>query len=169
MSASTATGRGYTGPGMINTMYIDLHYTSGRRSGVAFHGTTRYRYRRLGTNVSHGCIRMRQENALAVLNRVTGRDKVLAKDMRWGEVPRFWKTERGRKRLGYTRDGTPHPVEAPPPEEDETAEAGEAVQVANLLPQALSDQLPAKTSEAEPYPNVLTKTGFRAIAVIFKD
>ncbi len=161
-------GRGYTGPGMINTMYIDFHYSSGRRSGVAFHGTTRYRYRRLGTNASHGCIRMRQENALAVLNRITGRDKVLAEEMRWGEVPRFWKTERGRKRLGYTRDGTPHPVEAPP-DDEEIAEAGAAVQVAGLSPPAVVDPSPAESSDAQPFPDVLTKTGFRAIAVIFKD
>lgn len=144
--------RGWSAPGMIHAMYIDLHYTSGRRSGVAFHGTTRSRYRRLGRADSHGCIRMRQENALALLNRITGRDEVLADRMRWGEVPRFWKEERGNKRWGYNRDGTPHPVEMA------IAEATDA-DGAPLPAGALADTAPTS--------DVLTKEGFRAIAVIF--
>jgi len=148
-------GRGYTSPGMINTMYIDFHYASGRRSGVAFHGTTRGRYRRLGTNDSHGCIRMKQKNALAVLDRITGRDGVLAEEMRWGEVPRYWKTKRGQTRLGYTRDGTPHAVEVA------TADGTDAD--GNVLPPQ------TQASDAGALPDVLTKVGFRAIAVIFTD
>jgi hypothetical protein len=70
--------------------------------------------------------------------------------MRWGEVPRFWMSERGQSRAGYTRDGTTHPAEAV---------------VADLgLMQASVGSL----SAAEPLP-VLTKTGFRAIAVIFEN
>ena len=143
-------GRGYTAPGMIHTMYIDFHYDNGRRSGVAFHGTLPGRYRRLGSIDSHGCIRMKQANAAAVFDRITGRDRVLAADMRWGEVPRFWIAERGQNRAGYTRDGSVHPAPA---------------LVADL------GVMPASTggiAEAEPLP-VLTKTGFRAIAVIFED
>lgn len=105
-------GRGTTGPGMIHTMYIDFHYDNGRRSGVAFHGTLPGRYRRLGSIDSHGCIRMKQKNAASLLDRITGRDKALPPDMRWGEVPRFWTSERGQNRAGYTRDGTTHPAEA---------------------------------------------------------
>lgn len=142
-------GRGTTGPGMIHTMYIDFHYDNGRRSGVAFHGTLSGRYRRLGTNDSHGCIRMKQTNALAVLDRVTGRDKVLPEDLRWGEVPRFWQGESGERRFGYTRDGTVHPAPAV------VADLG--VMPASAGP---ADALP---------PPVLTKTGFRAIAVIFEN
>lgn len=148
-------GRGWSAPGMVHTMYIDLHYSSGRRSGVAFHGTTRYRYRRLGRADSHGCIRMRQENALAVLNRITGRDEVLPENMRWGEVPRYWKSERGQKRWGYTRDGTPHAVEVAVA--DGTDVDGAALPVG------------AVAADAGPAPDVLTKTGFRAISVIFTD
>ena len=96
---------------MIHTMYIDFHYDNGRRSGVAFHGTLPGRYRRLGSIDSHGCIRMKQKNAASLFDRITGRDRVLAADMRWGEVPRFWMSERGQNRAGYTRDGTPHPAE----------------------------------------------------------
>ena len=141
-------GRGTTGPGMIHTMYIDFHYDNGRRSGVAFHGTLRGRYRRLGTNDSHGCIRMKQANALAVLDRITGRDKALHEDMRWGEVPRFWQGESGGKRFGYTRDGSTHAAE-------------ELVADLGVMPASLS-------SDVDPLP-VLTKTGFRAISVIFEN
>ena len=77
-------GRGYTAPGMIHTMYIDFHYDNGRRSGVAFHGTLPGRYRALGTNDSHGCIRMKQTNAAALFDRITGRDRVLAGDAALG-------------------------------------------------------------------------------------
>jgi hypothetical protein len=148
-------GRGYSGPGMINTMYIDYHYGNGRRSGVAFHGTTNGRYRRLGINDSHGCIRMKKKNALGVLDRITGRDGVLAEEMRWGEVPRYWKTERGGKRWDYTRDGTPHAAEVA------TAD-GTDVDGAGLSPRD-------RAVDARALPDVLTKVGFRAIAVVFQD
>ena len=143
-------GRGTTAPGMVHTMYIDFHYDNGRRSGVAFHGTLPGRYRRLGSIDSHGCIRMKQKNAASLFDRVTGRDRVLAADMRWGEVPRFWMSERGQSRAGYTRDGTTHPAEAV---------------VADL---GLMQASVGSISAAEPLP-VLTKAGFRAIAVIFEN
>ena len=143
-------GRGYTAPGMIHTMYIDFHYDNGRRSGVAFHGTLPGRYRRLGSIDSHGCIRMKQVNAAAVFDRITGRDKALPPDMRWGEVPRFWKSERGQNRAGYTRDGGMH--------------AAEAV-VADLA----TMETGATTVSDAGGGAVLTKTGFRAIAVIFEN
>lgn len=143
-------GRGTTGPGMIHTMYIDFHYDNGRRSGVAFHGTLPGRYRRLGSIDSHGCIRMKQKNAASLFDRITGRDKALPPDMRWGEVPRFWTSERGQNRAGYTRDGTTHPAEAV------VADLG--VMQASL----------GSISDAQPL-SVLTKTGFRAIAVIFEN
>jgi L,D-transpeptidase catalytic domain len=151
-------GRGWMAAGMIHVLYIDYHYSSGRRSGVAFHGTTRGRYRRLGRNDSHGCIRMHQKNALRVFDRMTGRDKVLSKEMRWGEVPRFWTTEKGRTRRGYVRDGSMHLV----PDVSETSGADQA---------GLSLVSDAHASEAAggSRSDVLTKQGFRALAVIFKD
>ncbi len=160
-------GRGYTAPGMIHSMYIDYHYASGRRSGVAFHGTTNGRYRRLGTADSHGCIRMKKKNALALLNRITGRDEALPEDMRWGEVPRFWKSQRGQKRWGYTRDGTPHPVVA-----DEIVATGDADLVdtgEGKIESVAVENGEAVGSDATASKDVLTKTGFRAIAVIFQD
>jgi hypothetical protein len=161
-------GRGYTAPGMVHTMYIDFHYSSGRRSGVAFHGTTTRRYRRLGTNDSHGCIRMKKKNALAMYNRITGRDGVLDKGERWGEVPRYWKEQRGAKRWRYTRDGTPHPVEAPV-EDVALVEVGAPLPAGEIMAAAAAEALPAGAGDASPNADVLTKTGFRAIAVIFKD
>ncbi len=155
-------GRGYTAPGMIHTMYIDFHYRGGRRSGVAFHGTTTGRYRRLGTNDSHGCIRMKKKNALALLNRITGRDEALPEEMRWGEVPRFWKHERGQRRWGYTRDGTPHPVEQPIVAAGDAGAAGEGEGIVRTI-------AARQGSEERALPDVLTKTGFRAISVIFED
>ena len=147
-------GRGYTAPGMTHTMYIDFHYEGGRRSGVAFHGTTTGRYRRLGTNDSHGCIRMKKKNALALLDRITGRDRVLPEPLRWGEVPRFWTSERGQTRLGYTRDGSPHPVDALAQVDTGEADAG-------------AEPAAAPADFAQSSEGVLMKTGFRAIAVIF--
>lgn len=139
---------GYTVPGMINVTYIDLHYSSGRRSGVAFHGTTRSKYRRLGTIDSHGCIRMTQPNARALLHRLRGKDGVLSDEMRWGEVPRYWKTERGGKRYGYNRDGQSHAI------------LGPVVQAANSTDGAVDETV---------FPRVLTKQGYRAVVVLFQD
>lgn len=139
---------GYTVPGMINVTYIDLHYSSGRRSGVAFHGTTRSKYRRLGSIDSHGCIRMTQPNARALLNRMRGKDGVLSEQMRWGEVPRFWKNERGGTRYGYNRDGEPHPV------------VGPVIQATSSV---------AGTNDETHFPSVLTKQGYRAVVVLFQD
>lgn len=148
-------GRGWMQDGMIHVLHIDLHYSDGRMSGVAFHGTTPGRYRRLGSIDSHGCVRMHQRNALALLDRVTGKDGVLAEEMRWGEVPRFWRTEKGNRRTGYTRDGTPPAPLSP------TLEAGASV---SSTAEPSASATPSQTIPAE-----LTKTGFRAIAVIFQD
>lgn len=133
--------RGYTAPGMVHSMFIDYHYSGGRRSGVAFHGTTPNRYRRLGRIDSHGCIRMTQENALMLLDRLQGVDGVLDEELRWGVVPRFWTRERGGNRYGYRKDGLVHSV----------AQGG------------------ARQDADEPGPIALTKTGYRAVAVIFKE
>ncbi len=59
-------------------------------------------------------------------------------------------SEQGQKRSGYTRDGSPHPAEA---------------LVADL---AALQTASASVSDAGP-PAVLTKNGFRAIAVIFEN
>ncbi len=124
--------RGYYAPGMVHALFIDYHYSGGRRSGVAFHGTTPSRYALLGKIDSHGCIRMTQDNARTLLDRLQGEDGVLEPEMRWGSVPRFWQRERGGGRYGYRKDGQTYPADSA---------AAEA----------------------------LTKTGYRAITVIFKD
>ena len=158
-------GRGEMQTGMIHVMHIDFHYPDGRMTGVAFHGTTPGRYRRLGSIDSHGCIRMHQKNALALLDRVTGKDGVLTEDVRWGEVPRFWAAEKGTRRSGYTRDGS---VLRPPlAAADTPGPAGAAIAPAAApaaaAPDTASTVAPASTA------GILTKTGFRAIAVIFED
>lgn len=148
-------GRGWLQAGMRHVMHIDYHYSGGRVSGVAFHGTNTYRYRRLGRADSHGCIRMRQDNALAFINRITGRDGVLSKSMRWGEVPRFWATERGRRRSGYKRDGSLV-----------MERTGKGTQVASIEWPVVVD---AAARPLRPLkPKVLTKKGFRAIVIFFK-
>lgn len=157
--------RGYHAPGMINAVFIDLHYSSGRASGVAFHGTTRGRYRLLGRIDSHGCIRMTQSNALSLLDRLQGRDGVLADDLRWGEVPRFWRRRRGFTRYGYTRDGRMHPAPG--------RAAGQATERSVRLA-SLGDGDGVRADdgaaiETIDVPNVLTKTGYRAIVVMFND
>lgn len=99
---------GWGSPGMYKAIYIDLHYGSGRASGIALHGTTRSLYRRLGAPDSHGCVRMRQANmdrfwGLFHPGGATGRDSPL-----WGEVPRYFTSAPNpgfAARWGYVRDG----------------------------------------------------------------
>ncbi len=148
-------GRGWLQYGMRHVMHIDYHYRGGRVSGVAFHGTNTFRYRRLGRADSHGCIRMRQDMALAFINRITGKDGVLSERLRWGEVPRFWRGEKGRRRFGYARDGS-----------QLLNGAHKDQQVASL------DWPVVRDSDARPQrllkPQLLTKHGFRAIVIFFK-
>jgi len=94
---------------------------------------------------------MTQSNARALLDRLQGRDGVLNKELRLGEIPRFWTHQRGGSRYGYTRDGTLHL----------TAEANEAAPTPPSANVSLNSADESKT--------VLTKTGYRAIAVIFRD
>ncbi|WP_297773482.1 L,D-transpeptidase [uncultured Roseovarius sp.] len=101
--------RGWGSPGMYKAIYYDLHYSSGRASGIAFHGTTRSLYRKLGTPDSHGCVRMRQANmdrfwGLIHPGGATGEQSPL-----WGEVPRYFASTPKSSftaRRGYVRDGT---------------------------------------------------------------
>jgi lipoprotein-anchoring transpeptidase ErfK/SrfK len=151
------TQRGWHTHGMIHVMYIDYHYSSGRRSGIAFHGTTRGQYRRLGSIASHGCIRMHQSNALNLLKRIKGWDKVLPEDQRWGEVPRFWKREKYSRRYGYVRDGSLLTKQRKTP--IEVAEAELAIPAGDTV----------APIESLLTPQVLTKKGYRAVAIIFKD
>ena len=65
-------------------------------------------------------------------------------------MPRFWKSERGQLRSGYTRDGTPQ------------AREELVAELAPLQPSAIDETSSVPTA-------VLTKTGFRAIAVIFEN
>lgn len=150
------TQRGWHTHGMIHVFYIDYHYRSGRRSGIAFHGTTRGQYRKLGRIASHGCIRMHQSNALSVLKRIKGWDNVLAKERRWGEVPRFWRRERYSKRYGYVRNGSL--LRQAINEPVKVAAAGRAGPSSDLY-----------GADIIAMSRVLTKTGYRAVAVIFKD
>lgn len=147
------TQRGWHTHGMIHVMYIDYHYKSGRRSGVAFHGTNRSQYRKLGRIASHGCIRMRQTNALSLLKRMKGWDKVLTEAQRWGEVPRFWRRQKYANRYGYVRDGSL---------------LREPLQVADAASSLPPEGIKISTDAAPPS-DVLTKTGYRAVAVIFRD
>lgn len=151
------TQRGWHARGMKHVMYIDYHYRSGRRSGIAFHGTSRGQYRKLGSVASHGCIRMHQSNALKLLKRIRGWDNVLSEKRRWGTVPRFWKRERNSKRYGYVRDGSLLAIKP-----SITTTGADAEQV----PSGDGGVIHGDTAKRS---SVLTKAGFRAITVIFKD
>jgi len=99
---------GWGSPGMYNALYIDLHYGSGRVSGVAMHGTTRANYRLLGRPESHGCIRMTQANADALWALVHPGGARGEEAPLWGEVPRYFLSPPhgdARARAGYVRDG----------------------------------------------------------------
>lgn len=145
-------GEGHMRAGMIHVLHIDHHTPDGRVTGVAFHGTTAGNYKRLGTNDSHGCIRMHQSNALALLYRLTGLDGAIPEDVRWGEVPRYWLSEAGRIRSGYTTDGKALPAARADASVPPAATSGRDLESAGGAPA-----------------DVLVKTGFRAIAVIFQD
>ncbi len=98
--------RGYYSAGMYDAMFIDLHYSSGRRSGVALHGTTSSKYRLLGRVDSHGCIRMHRRNSRALYDRVLGRDGFMPEQRVQGEVPRFFRSSPSASvRRGYNRQG----------------------------------------------------------------
>lgn len=103
--------RGWGAPGMYNSIYIDLHYSGGRASGVAIHGTTKGRYGRLGTADSHGCVRVTQANAEALWALFHGTGKPGESSPLWSEsVPRFFKSkpqQNWNARYGYRRDGVP--------------------------------------------------------------
>jgi len=101
--------RGWGSPGMWNSIYIDLHYNSGRASGVAMHGTTRSLYRRLGTADSHGCVRMHQSNADQIWAMIHPDNVKGEASPLWGRVPRYFRSEPTQNmsvRRGYVRDGS---------------------------------------------------------------
>ena len=101
--------RGWGSPGMYNSIYIDLHYSSGRASGVAMHGTTGGMYSRLGRADSHGCIRMTQTNADQIWAMFHPGGAKGAGSPLWGEVPRYFSSapaEGYQSRHGYVRDGS---------------------------------------------------------------
>lgn len=100
---------GWGSPGMYNALYIDLHYGSGRVSGVAMHGTPRANYRLLGRPESHGCIRMTQANADALWALVHPSGGPAEASPLWGDVPRYFRSpphRDARPRTGYVRDGS---------------------------------------------------------------
>jgi len=98
--------RGWGSPGMFNSIYIDLHYNSGRASGVAMHGTTGNKYRLLGRADSHGCIRMQQSNAETVWKMFHPSGKPGPTSPLWSKaVPRYFTSQPFKGvRLVYVRD-----------------------------------------------------------------
>jgi len=104
---NTRHRRGWGSPGMYNSIYIDLHYNSGRASGVAMHGTPSNKYRLLGKADSHGCIRMHQSNADQIWSMFHPEGRPGPNSPLWSEVPRYFKSRvtTGTRR-GYVRDGS---------------------------------------------------------------
>jgi len=102
--------KGWGSPGMYNSIFIDLHYGGGRMSGVAMHGTPTAKYKLLGKADSHGCIRMRQENADNLWNMFHGDGRPGESSPLWSQaVPRYFKSNpRGDRstRWNYVRDGS---------------------------------------------------------------
>ena len=107
---NTRHRRGWGSPGMYNSIYIDLHYGSGRASGVAMHGTTSNKYRLLGRADSHGCIRMKQSNSEKVWKMFHGDGRPGESSPLWSQaVPRYFTsppTQSRSARHGYVRDGS---------------------------------------------------------------
>ena len=98
---------GWGSPGMYNALYIDLHYSSGRASGVAIHGTLPGNYKKLGRADSHGCVRMHKRNADRVWSLVHPENRRKENSPLWGEIPRYFSSSpEGSTRSGYVRDGS---------------------------------------------------------------
>lgn len=100
---------GWGSAGMYNAIYIDLHYKSGRASGIALHGTPSQNYGKLGQADSHGCVRMRQgmaDRLWAIIHPDGARGPA---SPLWGNVPRFSRSEVHEDmsaRTAYVRDGS---------------------------------------------------------------
>lgn len=102
--------KGWGTPGMYNSIFIDLHYSGGRMSGVAMHGTTQSKFALLGRPDSHGCIRMEQTNADAVWSLIHGDARPGEASALWtASVPRYFTSEPAQNwnpRWNFTRDGS---------------------------------------------------------------
>jgi hypothetical protein len=66
--ARTRFKKDYYKAGMYDALFFDLAYSTGRLSGVAFHGTTPGMYANLGFADSHGCVRLHQDNSEQLWN-----------------------------------------------------------------------------------------------------
>lgn len=100
---------GWGSPGMYRAVYIDLHYSGGRISGVAMHGTTQSRYNRLGQPDSAGCVRVTVPNMDAVWSILHPGGARGPESPLWGEVPRYFRSAPADSltaRTGYVRDGS---------------------------------------------------------------
>ncbi|MBE2277001.1 MAG: L,D-transpeptidase [Rhodobacteraceae bacterium] len=100
---------GWGSPGMYNALYIDLHYSGGRASGVAIHGTTKGQYRKLGRADSHGCVRMKTGNADKIWALIHPEGARRDASPLWGTIPRYFSsavTTDMSARSGYVRDGS---------------------------------------------------------------
>ncbi len=60
--------------GMWHSLYFDLIYPSGRSSGLAVHGTSTSAYSKLGTQQSHGCIRIKKEQSHLIYENLINDD-----------------------------------------------------------------------------------------------
>lgn len=97
---------GFYSKGMYDAQFIDLHYDGGRRSGVAFHGTTPKMYRRLGRRDSHGCVRMHQDNSELFLDWRLNETNSISGELTGGSVPRFFRKQTRSGRANYNRNGS---------------------------------------------------------------
>lgn len=98
--------KGYYSPGMYDAMFVDYHYSSGRATGVALHGTTPSMYKRLGSRDSHGCVRIHQDNSVRLYEYVHQYDHLpKVENPLWGTMPRFYVRGDQGARFDYVRDG----------------------------------------------------------------
>lgn len=62
------------GQGMFHSLYVDIVYPAGRESGIAIHGTFDSRYARLGSQASHGCVRVKKYISNTLYEHVLSED-----------------------------------------------------------------------------------------------
>ena len=85
--------------GMYNSLYVDIRYPWGKASGIAIHGTPWANDKKLGTQQSHGCVRISRNFSPALY------DFVLSSDLYVDDLKTFDNTERLGPLLEDTRAG----------------------------------------------------------------
>jgi lipoprotein-anchoring transpeptidase ErfK/SrfK len=97
---SRSDGRRYS-KGMWHSLYFDLIYPWGKTSGLAVHGTSSGAYAKLGTQQSHGCVRITKKQAHLMYENLINDDYWWSNDL-----PDLNNRKRLKSETGGVKGGT---------------------------------------------------------------